>query len=208
LLAIADAAGGEWPRRAREIAAATVDADEAKRIGLLADIRDVFETKGVDRIKSADLAAALVAMEGHPWAEQGKSGKPLSVNSLARMLANDGISPKNIRFGDEIPKGYELEQFKDAFARYLPLPPNPTATPLQVAETLGSPAHSQPLQGNGCSGWNIPENTSVPAGCSGVAVENQERAPEDEKADDDEGRDAKSPSPDVPPKSERVRVRI
>jgi hypothetical protein len=27
LLAIADAAGGEWPRRAREIAAATVDAD-------------------------------------------------------------------------------------------------------------------------------------------------------------------------------------
>src|SRR5439155_12893052 len=74
LLALADAAGGAWPERARAIAAQTVDADQAKRVGLLADIRDVFQARGIDRIKSADLAAALVAIEGHPWAEHGRSG--------------------------------------------------------------------------------------------------------------------------------------
>src|SRR5205814_1461573 len=58
LLAIADAAGGEWPQRARAIAAATVDADQIKRVGLLADIREVFEAKDLERIRSADLAAA------------------------------------------------------------------------------------------------------------------------------------------------------
>src|SRR6202047_360009 len=52
LLAIAEVAGGDWPRKAREIAARTVDADQMKRIGLLADIREVFEAKEVEEIKS------------------------------------------------------------------------------------------------------------------------------------------------------------
>jgi hypothetical protein len=128
LLAIAEVAGGDWPRKAREIAARTVDADQMKRIGLLADIREVFATRRVDKIKSADLAAALVAMEGHPWAEYGRSGKPLSANGLARMLSGDHIIPKTVRFGigsEDTAKGYEREQFADAFARYLPPPVNP-----------------------------------------------------------------------------------
>jgi putative DNA primase/helicase len=70
LLAIADAAGGEWPDRARKIASTTVDADQAKRIGLLADIRDVFDGREQKapkaEIKSADLVSALVAMERAP----------------------------------------------------------------------------------------------------------------------------------------------
>jgi hypothetical protein len=186
LLAIADAAGGEWPERAREIAAATVDADQAKRIGLLADIRDVFDKQQVDKIKSADLAAALVAMEGHPWAEHGKAGKPLSANSLARMLTNDGISPSSIRLGEDTGKGYERAQFEDAFARYLPPPPNPTVTPSQPLDFCGFPANPQPAQGNGCDGSEIDRDTSVSVGCDGVTVGNQGE----------------------PPKSARVRVRL
>src|SRR5205823_6346393 len=183
LLAIADAAGGDWPERARGIAAQTVDADQAKRVGLLADIRDLFEARGVDRIKSADLAMALVAIEGHPWAEHGRSGKPLSANGLARMLGSDNISPSTIRFGSDTAKGYELEQFADVFARYLPQPPNPNVTPSQVAETLAFPVDSQPSQGDGCYGSEIAQNPSIPAGCDGVTVE----------------------KPGEPPKSERVR---
>jgi putative DNA primase/helicase len=184
LLAIADAAGGDWPARAREIAAKTVDADQAKRVGLLADIRDVFEARGIDRIKSADLAAALVAIEGHPWAEHGRSGKPLSANGLARMLGGDNISPSTVRFGTDTAKGYELAQFADVFARYLPAPPNPTVTPSQVAENLAFREDTQPA--SGCYGLERDENPSIPAGCDGVTVE----------------------KPGVPPKSERVRFRL
>jgi hypothetical protein len=186
LLAIADAAGGEWPKKAREIAAATVDADQAKRVGLLADIRDVFDKRRVDKIRSADLAAALVAMEGHPWAEHGKAGKPLSANGLARMLANDGISPNSIRLGEDTGKGYERAQFEDAFARYLPAPQYPTVTPLQTEDSCGFPAKSQPLQADGCYGSEIDRDTSVSAECYGVTAENQGE----------------------PPKGARVRVRL
>ena len=189
LLAIADAAGGDWPERARGIAAQTVDADQAKRVGLLADIRDVFAERQVDKIKSADLAAALVSIEGHPWAEYGRSGKPLSANSLARMLAGDHIIPKTVRFGtgsDDTAKGYELEQFTDVFTRYLPQPPNPSVTPSQVAETVGLWGNSQLSQTNRCDGLEITEKPSNPARCDGVTVE----------------------KPEEPPKSERVRIRL
>jgi len=174
LLAIGDAAGGEWPVQARKIAGATVDADEAKRVGLLADIRDVFDEKKTDKIRSAELAAALVAMEGHPWAEYGRAGKPLTVNSLAKMLSGDSILPNTIRLGDGTAKGYERTQFEDAFVRYLPLPPISTVTPSQPTETQGIQPHSQPSQGNGRYACDIAENTSIPAACDGVTVEKPE----------------------------------
>src|SRR5262247_3649439 len=54
---------------------------------LLADIRDAFAQEGeAPAIASADLVKALVAIEGRPWAEMGKDGKPLTPHQLARML--------------------------------------------------------------------------------------------------------------------------
>jgi putative DNA primase/helicase len=180
LLAIADVAGGEWPERARVIAARTVDADETKRIGLLADIRHVFDVKNVEQIKSAGLVGSLVAMEGHPWAEFGRSGKPLSPNSLARMLANDHISPDTIRFDDGLAKGYRRRQFDDAFARYLPQPSNSTVTPLQPERSYGFSANSQPLQADDRYGSGNAQNPSGSAECYGVTVEKPD-APEGSK---------------------------
>jgi hypothetical protein len=182
LLAIADAAGGEWPEKIRKIASATVDADQVKRIGLLADIRDVFDTKKVDRIKSADLTAALAAMEGHPWAEHGKNGKPLSVNGLARMLMGDHISPNTVRFGmradDDTAKGYLREQFEDAFARYLPSPPIATVTASPPQDFCGFPPNSQPSPPNAGYGSGNAQNPSFSAAGDVVTVENQGKAPE------------------------------
>jgi len=74
--------------------------EDASRLELLllAYIRDAFAKEGeapvanmfaekVDvEIASADLVKALVAIEGRPWVEMGKSGKPLTQNRLARML--------------------------------------------------------------------------------------------------------------------------
>ena len=116
LLAIADAAGGAWPERARAAAAAghVAGGDEASLIELLlGDIRDAFakreanKVEPADRISSGDLVTALVAIEGRPWAELGKSRKPLTQNGLARRLRPLSIAPDSVRVDEKrTPKGY------------------------------------------------------------------------------------------------------
>src|SRR5262249_50370405 len=120
LLAIADAAGGDWPERARRVlvAMAGVNDDQSTGAMLFADIRDIFSEREADRLPSTELAEALGAIEGRPWAE-GRHGKPITANSLARLLAPYGIAPTTIRVGTETPKGYQLADFADSFERYL-----------------------------------------------------------------------------------------
>jgi putative DNA primase/helicase len=170
LLAIADAAGGEWPKIARDIAAGTVDPEQSSRTKLLADIRDVFAASGHAQLPSAKVVGELIAMEGRPWAEW-HHGKAITVNGLAKLLATDGISPSSIRFEGGTPKGYKLAQFADAFARYLPDTPNQTATTPQPAENKGFQAHGEAQQANGCGGSGNPANPSVSAPCGVVAFQ-------------------------------------
>jgi putative DNA primase/helicase len=134
LLAIADAAGEEWGKRARMAAEASrgAEGDEASRLELLlGDIRDIRdEKKGTTQIPSADLVQALVDKEGRPWKEMGRNQKPLTQDRLARMLKGVRIKPEPIRVlhqggitGQVIEKqvrGYVFAHFEDAFARYLP----------------------------------------------------------------------------------------
>jgi hypothetical protein len=119
LLAIADAAGGEWPKRARE--ACTVgrvaDDDESIRVTLLSDIKAIFATRRADRISSSDLVEALGAMEERPWGEW--KGKPITKNALARLLKPFHLKPDTVRFSEMTAKGYTLAQFEDVFSRYL-----------------------------------------------------------------------------------------
>jgi len=120
LLAIADVAGGEWPERARKAAEASRNAegDDGSRLELLlGDIRDTFADRA--EMPSADLVKALVELEGHPWAELGKSRKPLTQNRLARMLKPLGIAPQKIGPEKERVNGYVRAHFKEAFGRYL-----------------------------------------------------------------------------------------
>src|SRR5262245_34885677 len=84
LLAIADEAGGEWPKRARKAAEAVHTIGEDRLEQLLTDIRAISKDKIA--MPSVDLVKALVAIEGRPWGEMGKSRKPMTQNGLARML--------------------------------------------------------------------------------------------------------------------------
>jgi hypothetical protein len=118
LLAIADRAGSEWPRRARLAIARAGEREQSTSELLLADIHAIFAQRDADRLTSAELVASLVALEGRPWAEW-KAGKPISANGLARLLARFAIGPETIRVGDRTPKGYQRIQFDDAFRRYL-----------------------------------------------------------------------------------------
>ncbi|NWH09413.1 MAG: DUF3631 domain-containing protein [Alphaproteobacteria bacterium] len=122
LLAIADCAGGAWPERALRAAAsmkATAPEDQSAGVKLLADIRAAFHERGVDRITSAELVAWLVAKEDRPWAEW-KSGKPMTAVQLAKFLSRYEIRPRLAKFSGASARGYDLEDFVDAFNRYLP----------------------------------------------------------------------------------------
>jgi hypothetical protein len=130
LLAIGEVAGGKWPEQAREAAAlccAVAGVEDAAQLELLlGDIRDVFDTKqadastSVDEITSAVLVDRLVEIEGHPWAEMGRSQKHLTQNRLARMLKPLGICPEKVGPEEKRLQGYKRERFEDAFTRYLP----------------------------------------------------------------------------------------
>jgi len=124
LLAIADVIGGEWPKKARKAAVclhtgATAE-DQSIGVRLLADIQRVFDaTEGTatDRLPSADLVAGLNGIEESDWAEFSR-GKPLTANTLSRLLRCYTVKPHQVRFGDKTLKGYERDQFTDLWARY------------------------------------------------------------------------------------------
>lgn len=137
LLAIAGCAGAEWIRRATEAALKLSGAGE-KSVStgneLLADIQEVFDTKKVSKISTADLIAALIEEDEKNWATYNR-GKPISARQIASRLAGYGIKSKTIRLGYETAKGFEVEQFDDAFARYLSDPLN---LPSQGNNPLGA----------------------------------------------------------------------
>ena len=132
LLAIADVAGAEWPQRARNAALvlSVGDAREDDSLGvrLLRDIRTVFQERGVDRLPSAELVEALVAMEEAPWGDL--KGKPISARILARLLGRGRyeIKPRVVRVGEATPRGYARQGFEDAWERYLACTPETSAT--------------------------------------------------------------------------------
>jgi putative DNA primase/helicase len=126
LLAIADVVGGVWPEQARHAALViSGSGDDTLTLGaeLLFDIQEVFETKHIDRIGTADLIAALIEDDEKPWATYNR-GKPVSPRQIAKRLKEYGISSKTIRIGYETQKGFEKNQFSDAFIRYLTYPEN------------------------------------------------------------------------------------
>jgi Protein of unknown function (DUF3631) len=132
LLAIADAAGGLWPKIARdsltEMCARAEKSEDSIGVELLKDMRALFDAEddgglfreSRERIASADIAKELGEMEGRPWAEW-RRGAPLTASSLARLLKRYRIGPLTTRFDDgRRTKGYHRKQFEDVWSRYCP----------------------------------------------------------------------------------------
>jgi len=122
LLAIADLAGGEWPARARVAAQGLHGIEEdAPSINaeLLADIKDIFERRQASRLASVLLIEQLTQDEDLPWASWNR-GRPIKPRQLSARLSEFGIKPKPMRVaGEGVVKGYDIEDFRDAFRRYL-----------------------------------------------------------------------------------------
>lgn len=132
LLRIADAAGGEWPERARR-AAETLevereDDDGESKTLLLEDIRSIFERCPDQRAwHSRDLVGELTDLEGRPWAESN-NGKPLTTYGLANLLDGFGVKSRQVKIERKNRQGYRVADFTDIFSRYLPKDdPSPTS---------------------------------------------------------------------------------
>jgi len=121
LLAIAECIGDEWHEAALdaalELSKAPQDEKSLDEL-LLEDIQRTFADARQKKLRSADLIRALCADLEKPWGTVDR-GRPLSQSDLAARLHKFGIHSKNIRHIQGIAKGYELEQFEDAFARYV-----------------------------------------------------------------------------------------
>jgi Protein of unknown function (DUF3631) len=133
LLAIAEAAGEDWPARARGAAVALVAAagerEPSLGIRLLSDLRDIFEKAKADQMTTAVILERLHAIAEAPWSDL--KGKPLNDRGLAFRLREYGVRSKNLSIGGEYgprPKGYTRSDLHDVWERYLPLLPHRSAT--------------------------------------------------------------------------------
>jgi Protein of unknown function (DUF3631) len=114
---------------ARKAAVKLSKVADATSIGVqvLTAIKEVFDRppdpdrdrEPLERVSSADLAAALGADMASPWAEW-KGGKPITQAQLARVLKPFGIAPAKVRLpsGGTL-QGYMRSWFEDAWDRYL-----------------------------------------------------------------------------------------
>lgn len=126
LFSIASLIGSEWLIKLEEaFKSFGGDDEDNENIStlLLIDIKKIFAETDTDKIHSSDLVTKLIELEDRPWGEY-RHGKPITANTLARLLGSFGIKPKQVRLGHN-KQGYYFSDFDDTFSRYTPFQ-NPT----------------------------------------------------------------------------------
>ena len=182
LLSIAEVLGGTWPERARQAALAlsgqAATDNESLKVELLRDIQGVYHDNGRDRLASADLCNLLVLLEERPWGTW-KHGKPMTPVQLSRLLKPFGVASKTIRLeGQGTARGYHLEDFADAFDRYIPSLTQENPLSKRHSDTTRSQSGDDPLfQGDTEGACVTSENGLNPAPraeCCTVALQKPE----------------------------------
>jgi len=125
MLAIALCAGDEWLTKATAAALKLSESSNEKTVSagneLLSDIQNIFETKRIDKISTADLITALCDDEEAPWSTYNR-GKPIVPRQFKKQLEPYQIESKKIMVAFREVRGFRIEQFTDAFMRYLAIP--------------------------------------------------------------------------------------
>jgi hypothetical protein len=125
LVAIADAAGGDWGKRARAaclvLCGAETTGDGTDGEQLLADLEQVWETSDggpVTAMSTESILKKLEALDESPWGERA-NGKPLAAREVAKLLRPFGVRSITIKISkDYTPKGYKHEDLAPVWARY------------------------------------------------------------------------------------------
>jgi hypothetical protein len=128
LLAIADDLGHGDEARSAAIALSANRLYTEPGIALLADILEVFQQKGVDRLTSKELVAALLALNDGDWNEwrgpkEDRQPHRLTQSELAAMLRPFHIKPRTIwpkarKSGSRSSRGYLKASFQKAWDAY------------------------------------------------------------------------------------------
>jgi hypothetical protein len=152
LIAIADAAGGEWPQIAR-VAAVTLVTERAERnpslgIRLLADLRQVFGD--TEALRTSVILERLLELEESPWGDL--KGKPLDARKLSQLLRPFDVERTTFREGTGTAKGYTRASLSDPWKRYLGASANSvTAETAATAKVVngGARGHASPCRVGG-----------------------------------------------------------
>lgn len=118
LLMVADLAGGDWPKRAREACLAFVAGarDDTASVGtrLLDDLRGVFGH--VDALWTETILDRLCAIDEAPWGDW--YGKRLDARHLAKLIKPYGPRSRDVRQDGAVRKGYYREDLEEVWRRY------------------------------------------------------------------------------------------
>ena len=110
ICAIADVAGGDWPKIIRNalvgLASQIDDEPQSAGVMLLHDIAEVLETRTDDKLGSQSLCSALCYLEDAAWSEW-RRGSPITPRGIAKLLKP---------FGEDFTVN---KDFTDALNRYL-----------------------------------------------------------------------------------------
>ena len=112
--------------------------DDSIGAELLHDIYVYFDENQVTRVSSVDLASWLGSLPDRPWGtiERGKAITPFR---LSKILKRFMIRPNPTRMSQKLVlRGYDLDQFEDAFQRYVYSETENDVTPLQAPAENGA----------------------------------------------------------------------
>lgn len=145
LLAVADAASGDWPGRARKAAVALVTQSKQSTpslgLRLLGDLQTIFGA--ADKKPTEEILTALHGMDEAPWGDL--RGRPMTDRDLAKLLKPYEIKPKLVKIAGDVSRGYQRGDLVDAWRRYLP----PLSQEYVTAVTSVTEPATAGLRGNG-----------------------------------------------------------
>ena len=146
LFAIADLAGGDWPKRARKAAVKISEqhSEPSQCRRLAAALDEAYRNR--EEMTSLELVKLLNSNPDDEWCEFKGRGAPLTQHQLAKLLWDYYEIRSGMLHPVEHPngaRGYKRSQFKDAFARFLP-PGSHTRTPPKKKRRSDPMAQKQP----------------------------------------------------------------
>jgi len=126
LFMVADLAGEEWEDKA-EIALTyymkSIQEDSVPRERqLLSDTQEIIHRLGGEKIRTAILLNELVEIPDSEWGKLNY-GNAITEKYIAKRLRPYGITPHNLRFGENTFKGYLRHEVDQACSIYLPTHP-------------------------------------------------------------------------------------
>jgi putative DNA primase/helicase len=135
ITAIADMAGGSFPKRARAALVRLTPRDDYNAslrlleavywlfVGIKPETMPAQFTVKRTRLASHFIVKHLNADKTGEWCEFDGRGRPITQRGVARLLRPYGIHSETVhptKKANQSPRGYKVEDFIDAFARYLP----------------------------------------------------------------------------------------